>query len=126
VPPAADQPADSSDFLALGLKFLDQLPVPTSGQHAAQIDHLLNVDVLVLGMMGENLPLIADTYLVFPVVALFDGCDRFQQRKSGSPLNVVTGGMLKDLEQRVPLTGVELSGVWGRRNGARLVPSCAR
>jgi hypothetical protein len=48
-------------------------------------------------MVGEDLDLIPNMDDVFAVVALFDGSDGFQQRENGSPLNVMTDRMLKDL-----------------------------
>jgi hypothetical protein len=48
-------------------------------------------------MVGEDLGLIPNTDSVFAVVALFDGSGGFQQRENGSPLNVMTDRMLKDL-----------------------------
>jgi hypothetical protein len=96
-----------SDLLALGLQLLHYRTVPCTGQHPAQIDHLLDVDVLVLGT-GENLGLCADVNKVFAVVALFDGPYGFQQRQYCVPLDVVTRGMLKDLQERVTVTAVKV------------------
>ena len=59
----------------------------------------------------EDLGLTADTDHVFAIVARLDGSYGLQQGHHRPPLDVVTGRMLEDLQQRVAVMVVEVHGL---------------
>src|SRR5204862_8239670 len=80
--------------------------VAGGGEHAAQVDDHLGVDVLA-GRMVEDLALGAD---LDGDLAAVDGdrADRVEQRGHRMPFDVVANGVLEDLAQRVPVVIVEV------------------
>jgi len=76
-------------------------------EHAAQVDNLLFVDVLVLRLV-EDLRLAADRDLEPAIVSLVDLTDVLQQGQDSVPLHVVAGRMLKDLRDGVAVLVVEV------------------
>src|ERR1039457_6439887 len=74
--------------------------VTGAGQHPAQVDNRLGVDVLVRGAV-EIFGRRSEGDGNAPVVVILNRANCLQQRDNGMPLDVVTHGMLEDLAQRV-------------------------
>lgn len=72
-----------------------------------EIKHLLDVDVLVL-WSHEDVMLSIEIDVELVLVALFDRSDGLQQTQDAMPLNIVTGGVLEDLDERVAVMIVEV------------------
>ena len=102
IPPARIAPATTRrDELGLGRG------VTGLGQQVAEIDHHLRVDVLA-GRRVEDLLLGSDRDGDLAVVMHGDRADRVEQRRHRVPLDVVAGGVLEDLAQRVAVMVVKV------------------
>jgi hypothetical protein len=104
---AAAASAPLSVLLTLGLDFLHNGSVAGTGQHPAQIDNRLGVDVLIRGHL-EEFGLRPDSNGNHAIAVRHDRADRLQQRDHGMPFDVVAHGMLEDLAQRVAVMVVEV------------------
>src|SRR5207237_990346 len=101
--------------LALGLVLVHDGAVSRARQERAQVDDLLDVNVLV-GRAGEDFGVVGDANDVLPVRTWFDGSDCLEQRQDGTPIDVVARGMLKELQERGAVMVTEVFRFWGRRH----------
>ncbi len=76
-------------------------------QHAAQIDHHLDIYILAMGAM-EGLSLRTESDLKLAVVRVLHLADVLEQRNNMAPLDVVAGRMRKDLCDRVAMAASQL------------------
>src|SRR5215475_2378072 len=93
-------------------------------KEAAQVDHGVGVDVLVLGDV-EEASCRSDADLDLVVTVWLDRADRFEQRNDGVPLNVVARGVLENLVQGVAVVAAEVGGriIRGHAANDRAVPA---
>src|SRR5262249_57809499 len=91
-----------SDLLALCLQLLHQHPISGIRQHPAQVDDLLNVDVLALRTCQDDV-VAADLYEVLAAMAQFDRSSGFQQRQRGVPLHVAARWLMEELLESMTL-----------------------
>jgi hypothetical protein len=95
---------------APGLSAFTRVSVAGVAQHPAQVDHLLDADVFAVWTF-EALGLASERHYESSVVLLLDGGDCLKKRERGSPLNVVTSGMLEDLFKGVTVMVAEMHGL---------------
>ena len=86
----------SVDLLTLGLHFLHE-GASCAGQHPAEVDGLLDVNVLVL-RAGEDFVSVPMNQ-VLTIVALFGRLESLKKRQDMLPFDVVASRMLEQLQQ---------------------------
>jgi hypothetical protein len=79
----------------------------SGGEHAAQVDNGLGVDVLALRLLEERL-LGSDGHVELAVVAGRDGADGLKQRDDRVPLDVVAHRVVEDLPKGIAVTAAQV------------------
>jgi hypothetical protein len=94
---------------ALVVSLVEELVVTSAGEHATQVDHLLDVDVLVSGTL-EELDFGPHTHFEPAVAVLLHRSDHVEEGGDVGPLDVVTRRVLEDPPQCLAVMTIQTDG----------------